>query len=84
MLPLIKDGQLFFINQWAYLLRGPATGDVIVFQNPANKTQRLCKRVAAVQGDYLTLLGDNSLDSLDSRSLGQIALKNVIGRVIEW
>jgi len=81
MQPLIKDGQLLFVNQWAYLFRRPRIGEVVVFRSPGGK-ELFCKRITAVNGSDYILHGDNPADSLDSRALGAISIKAILGRVV--
>jgi signal peptidase I len=93
MCPAIKDGSIIVINRLAYGFRPfmydrylcrwalPEKDSVIVFYTPAGDLA--VKRCAEVQnGCSFTALGDNSLESYDSRSYGPVPLDNIIGRVI--
>ncbi|MDR0386457.1 MAG: signal peptidase I [Treponema sp.] len=93
MEPAIKPGAVLVINRlaygfrlpWArsYLLRWsiPEAGDILVFYTPEN--QIVVKRCAgfAGRGGFIAL-GDNSLQSYDSRSYGPVEVDNVIGKVL--
>lgn len=75
---------------------GPRKGDVIVFASPLDG-KRLVKRVSGVPGDRVEcpagrvwvvpprryfVTGDNSGQSLDSRSFGWVARARIYGRVM--
>jgi signal peptidase I len=93
MEPAIKPGAVLVVNRlaygfrlpWArsYLLRWsiPETGDVLVFYTPED--QVVVKRCAGVagRGEFIAL-GDNSLQSYDSRSYGPVEVNNIIGKVL--
>jgi signal peptidase I len=93
MLPAIEPGTLLLVNRAAYGLRVPGTGvclfrwaapkpgDVVVFYTPQGALA--VKRCAGFSGPGLfTALGDNSLESYDSRSYGPIAAERIIGKVL--
>lgn len=84
MEPALRNDELKLVNQWAYLWREPQLGEVVVFQNPQNPAEILCKRIQTanpVAPEY-QLLGDNPADSLDSRRFGPIKKSQILGRVI--
>lgn len=81
MQPMIRDGQLLLVNQWAYIFRGPRLGEIVVFQNPQNKEQFFCKRITGLESDNYVLRGDNVSDSLDSRIMGLVPIGCIVGRV---
>lgn len=76
MEPTIKDGALILVWQW---IRRPKKGEIILFKN---KDKYFVKRVSKVEGDRLTLLGDNPSDSLDSREMGTINIGSIVGKII--
>ena len=79
MQPVIRDGELCLVNRWAYLFKKPQIGDIVVFDSSG---KLFCKRIAAIERDLFTMLGDNRADSLDSSALGPISAKSIIGRVV--
>ncbi len=83
MEPSIKDGSFHLVNGWAYIFRNPRVGDVVVLRDPQNLQKIFCKRVKSI--DWIKkecyVLGDNIQDSLDSRTLGHIKLKQILGKV---
>jgi signal peptidase I len=93
MSPAIKPGTVLVINRlvygfrlpWSedYLLRWsvPKPGDVVVFYTPHGMTAvKRCGDVLET-GDFIAL-GDNSLQSFDSRSYGPVRMDNIIGKVL--
>lgn len=81
MLPLLRPDDELLIDPRAYRHRPPRVGDLLVAEHPQRPGLRLIKRVAAVAGDRCLLLGDNPLESNDSRDFGWVALAQVQGRV---
>jgi signal peptidase I len=93
MSPAIKSGTVLVVNRlvygfrlpWSgdYLLRwsAPKPGDVVVFYTPQGMTA--VKRCGGVleTGEFIAL-GDNSLQSFDSRSYGPVRTDNIIGKVL--
>jgi signal peptidase I len=92
MQPAVKPGTVLFVLKTAYgfrlpgagkyLLRWavPQTGDVVVFYTPLGEIA--VKRCGEVSGDDFFALGDNSLQSYDSRSYGPVPSDNIIGKVL--
>ncbi len=92
MAPTLKDGQRLLVirRRW----RRPGRGDVVVFSNPRrpHSPSWLVKRVAAMAGDVspidqsvvpagqVAVLGDGP-ESLDSRQLGNIEERSILGVV---
>ncbi|MGZ8512080.1 MAG: nickel-type superoxide dismutase maturation protease [Candidatus Limnocylindria bacterium] len=56
---------------------GPRVGDVVVVRDPRRPDRELIKRVAAVDGARVTLLGDNPAGSTDAREFGPVAASGV-------
>jgi signal peptidase I len=92
MIPAIKSGSVLVVNRlvygfrfpWmkGYLLRWarPKPGEVVVFYNPRGETA--VKRCGDSTEDSFTALGDNDLQSFDSRSYGPVPVDNIIGKVL--
>lgn len=92
MLPTYREGDRLIARRGRRLSRG----DVVVFTNPSPGTSRLpllVKRVVAVPGDddgtgaavpdgHVSVRGDNLAQSLDSRRLGCIPERLVVGVVL--
>jgi signal peptidase I len=93
MLPVINPGTVLVVSRaaygfrlpWsdAYLLRWslPKSGDVVVFATPQGEIA--VKRCAEVIGEgFFFALGDNSLESYDSRSYGPVPVDHIMGKVL--
>jgi signal peptidase I len=93
MSPAIKSGTVLVINrlqyglrfpgQQAYLVRwaSPKPGEVVVFYTPGGELAVKRCEESTERGAFFAQ-GDNSLQSYDSRSYGQIPVDNTIGRVL--
>ncbi|MDR2795155.1 MAG: signal peptidase I [Spirochaetaceae bacterium] len=93
MSPAINDGRVLIVNRLAYGFRPPLhksylwrwalpdRGNIVVFYTPLGDLA--VKRCAAVLGgEHFLALGDNSLESYDSRAYGPVPLDNILGRVV--
>jgi signal peptidase I len=93
MLPTIKPGSILVVNKAAYGFRipllgiymvrwsVPQSGDLVVFYTPLG--ERAVKRCFYVNGEgAFFALGDNDLESFDSRSYGLISLDHILGKVV--
>ncbi len=79
MEPTFRGGDTLWVNRLVYLFSSPRERDIVVF-NHNNKF--LMKRVSKVGKNGYLLIGDNEKDSLDSRDLGFVSFKQIIGKVI--
>ena len=57
-------------------------GDVVAIEDPRDGGRLLVKRVHRVAGGTVEVLGDNDLESTDSRTFGQVSLAAIRGRVV--
>jgi signal peptidase I len=93
MLPAIRPGTILLVNRVAYgfklpwsrqyLVRWaePSAGDVVVFYTPQGNTAvKRCEKIT--ENQEIIALGDNDLESFDSRSYGPIPVDNILGRVL--
>jgi signal peptidase I len=92
MSPAIPSGTVLVINRVVYGLRlpwmktylcrwaAPKTGEVVVFYTPSGGLA--VKRCGEITGEGFMALGDNKLQSYDSRSYGPVPADNIIGRVL--
>jgi signal peptidase I len=93
MLPTIKPGSVLTVGKLAYGLRLPGStmylvwwalprqGDVVIFYTPAGEIA-VKRCVEIIKEQEFIALGDNSLQSYDSRAYGPIPLRNIIGKVL--
>lgn len=78
MYPTLRDGDLVIVNPHDEI----RVGDIVLASHPFKSSIKMVKRVAEVTADgRYFLLGDNAIESEDSRSFGAIRAGDVIGRV---
>jgi signal peptidase I len=97
MEPGLMPGQVVMVSRLAYGIRVPfqvrsggrylvrwrmpSENDVVVFWTPLGALA--VKRISALlPGERFIALGDNALQSYDSRSYGPATLDNIVGKVI--
>jgi signal peptidase I len=93
MEPAIQPGTVLVVSRLVYGIRlpwsrsylvrwsEPETGDIVIFYTPEGETAvKRCGRLAGT-GEFIAL-GDNSLQSYDSRSYGPVSMNNIIGKVL--
>ena len=79
MLPVLQDGDLISIDAKADF----AIGDIVVARHPFKKSSKVLKRISVINADKKYFLtGDNVSESTDSRTLGAILRKDILGKVI--
>jgi nickel-type superoxide dismutase maturation protease len=79
MSPALKNGDAVLIDSRANI----STGDIVLAKHPFRQSVRLLKRLAEIGTDgKLTLLGDNSEESTDSRTLGGFSRDDILGKVV--
>lgn len=77
MYPALRDGDRVLINPHDKV----RVGDIVLANHPFKSSVRIIKRVAEIldDGRYF-LVGDNALESTDSRSFGALRPEDVLGR----
>lgn len=77
MMPHFPEGSLLLAEKISYIFRNPRIGEVVII-----KTEGInqLKRVIQIDGDQLTLAGDNELESI---SAFRERTSNVVGRVFK-
>jgi len=96
MLPHYKNGEVVLILRAAYGFRGlsgsyrvkwkkPSRGDVVAAISPLHQ-ELVIKRIGEVHFDGISswyfLIGDNAIESIDSRDFGPVPLDSILGKVI--
>lgn len=76
MAPTLKPGQNVITINWFIK---PKKGDLVVV---SKKGRLMIKRIKAINGLKIFLIGENLLKSTDSRHFGEINLKDVQGKVV--
>ncbi|MBI4089233.1 MAG: S26 family signal peptidase [Candidatus Levybacteria bacterium] len=79
MEPTLKNGDIVLVNRLAYLLAKPHMGDIIAIKR---EKYSIIKRIKVITREKIFVVGDNKKDSLDSRKLGFVNRKKIIGKVI--
>ena len=76
MFPSLRHGELVLFDPDAE----PNVGDIALARHPFKKSVKIVKRVREItsEGKYF-LVGDNSLESSDSRGFGAIQAKDILG-----
>ena len=86
MQPGYAAGDRLIVNRLAYLRGAPRVGDVVVLHDPNDHGRLLLKRIApSPNGDghdpaQLWVLGDNAVESRDSRTFGPVERNRIVGR----
>lgn len=80
MEPTIRNGSMVLCSGIPYLFSKPKVGDIALFSN--KKKKAFVKRIQRIEGGRYVCMGDNKVDSLDSKSFGPIVRRNIIGKVV--
>jgi nickel-type superoxide dismutase maturation protease len=74
MVPTFEPGdRLLLVRR----LRPVRPGDLVAFDDPRDARRRLVKRVVAVQGELVDVVGDNPTSSTDSRDFGPVPTRSI-------
>lgn len=86
MSPTLLPGDYIVADTWLYKDRLPALNEIVLFQTNTDYTA--IKRVMPAPSylnptsDFFYLLGDNKLNSIDSRYLGLINFHQIKGKAV--
>ena len=74
MVPTFEPGdRLLLVRR----LRPVRTGDLVAFGDPRDARRLLVKRVVAVRGELVDVVGDNPTRSTDSRDFGPVPRREI-------
>lgn len=79
MEPTLKSNEEVLVSSIPYLFGEPKINDIILF---SKNNKKFIKRIKKKNGSKYFLLGDNKKDSLDSKILGWIERKKILGKLI--
>ena len=97
MAPTFENGNYLIIDELTYnVIREPQKGEVIVFRYPLDPSKFFIKRIVGLPGEDVTVdgrewklneseyfvMGDNRLQSLDSRTFGALPRDHITGRAL--
>jgi len=94
MLQAYKPGDRLVVESVTYRTRAPRVGEVVVVVQPSTMGRLDLKRIAAAPGAEVTVggatdflghdewyvVGDNLNESTDSRQLGPVKTRDIVGR----
>lgn len=78
MKPRLKNGDVVLVNRLSYFFRKPKLRDIVVLK----RETYIIKRIAAIKGNQIFIIGDNKKESKDSREFGWVSKKEIVGKVI--
>lgn len=87
MYPTLRHGEWVMVDRWTLRHRPPQPGELVLLRLPGRRATTAVKRVASVSpdGESLEVLGDNPVDSRDSREFGEVPRSALIGRIAgQW
>jgi len=82
MAPTLVPGDRLLVERLSYRLRAPRVGDVVLAADPRTPRRELVKRVALINGEAVTLIGDNRSASTDSLAFGEVSRGAIAWRVV--
>lgn len=83
MYPLFREGDIVDVDEEAYVHALPRPGDIVLAHHPFKRDVVMLKRVDHITSEgRVFLVGDNRLESSDSRSFGALPPARLIGRVL--
>lgn len=82
MEPTLPHGATVLVSGIPYLFSPPKRGDVVAFLDEGSR-KTFIKRIERVEGERYFLGGDNKGDSFDSRKIGWIHRRDILGKVVK-
>ena len=87
MEPTLQDGQKILVNRLAYGLAKPFGSNLMFSWNKPKENEivvflyNLLKESKSVPEETVLVIGDNHLNSIDSRTYGFVPRMNILGRI---
>lgn len=78
MQPTFKNGETVLVSSVPYMFVRPKVGDIVVFYHKTMK-KNMIKRIKKIKNRRYFVMGDNKDDS---KRMGWITRKQIVGRVI--
>lgn len=78
MEPFLLNNQAVLVSSIPFIFSKPKIGDVVVFKVD---DKIYIKRIKEIKSQKFFLIGDNKKDSLDSKKIGWIDKKNILGKI---
>ncbi|MEC7240254.1 MAG: nickel-type superoxide dismutase maturation protease [Myxococcota bacterium] len=82
MMPTLHEDWVVLVDPRAYDTARIELGDVVLARFVGQSTHPCVKRVTAIDGEKVTLRGDNPQESTDSTTLGSVESTDVLGKVV--
>lgn len=82
MQPDFNPGDKLLINRLAYTFSAPKKGDIVAFYDQVQRGKILLKRIETERDGSYFVVGINKSDSRDSRDIGPITRKQIIGKFL--
>lgn len=79
MQPTLPEGSEVLVSSIPYFFTSPKKGDIVAFKLYG---KILIKRIKMRKSEKYYLVGDNGTDSLDSKKLGWVDRKEIMGKII--
>lgn len=79
MEPFLLNNHTVLASSIPFIFSKPKVGDVVLFKIG---DRIYVKRVKDIKNQKLFLIGDNKEDSLDSKKIGWIERKDIIGKIV--
>lgn len=80
MEPALKNNNIVLVSNLFYIFKEPKVNDIVAFKF---NNKKMVKRISQIKDNQYFVIGDNINDSLDSRKIGFIDRKNILGKVFK-